>query len=335
MISTRSIITSLDQIPVEWVFETYIPGLEKLNGQEVTIPSPLNPSEKRGSFTLFYEKNKRYFFKCFSTGKGGDHFEFVQHKFSLPSKNAAIQKVMNDYTAYLRTHKPVSIEDRHHTIQKKYKVTSFELRRWNTTDKKYWTAYKIYSKILEHLNIAPLDHFIMSKEIDGEVKSIKITRPLLYGYFNKRGELCRIYQPGVKEAKCIKVRSFIQGEDQLEYKADNLLIIKSMKDIAAFMELKIPNWEVIASESEGELLSATYIEQKKKQYKNIVVMFDNDDAGYKAREAYVKAYSIPYVDFNMGYKDLSDTMEKIDVTKVKRELEKLLGLLVNLDGKVR
>lgn len=334
MISTRSIITSLDEIPVEWVFETYIPGLEKLSGQEVTIPSPLNPAEKNGSFTLFYEKNSRYFFKCFSTGKGGDHFEFVQHMFNLSSKAQAIQKVLNDYTKFLKNHKPVSIEDRQFKIQKKYRVTSFELRRWNTADKKYWTSYKIYSKTLEFLNVAPLDHFVMSKEVEGETKVIKITRALLYGYFNKRGELCRIYQPGVKEAKCIKVRSFIQGEDQLEYKAENLLIIKSMKDIAAFMELKIKNWEVIASESEGELLSAEYIKKKKEQYKNIVVMFDNDDAGRKAREAYVTAYQIPYVDFNMGYKDLSDTMEKIDVVKVKTQLEKLLGILINIDGMI-
>lgn len=332
MISTRNIITSLDEIPVEWVFETYIPGLEKLTGQEITMLSPLSTGEKRGSFTLFYEKNKRYFFKCFSSGKGGDHFEFVQLKLGLSSKSQAIQKVMNDYTAYLKTHKPVSIEDRHFKVQQKFRVTDFKLRNWNTNDKKYWTSYKIYSKTLEFLNIAPLDHFVMSKEVEGELKVITITRALLYGYFNKRGELCRIYQPNVKEAKCIKVRSFIQGEEQLAYKADNLLITKSMKDIAAFMELKIPNWEVIATESEGELLSVEYIEKKKKQYKHIAILFDNDDAGRKARAAYVKTYKIPYVDFDMGYKDLSDTMEKIDVVKVKHQLEKSFGLLINVNG---
>lgn len=328
MISTKNIIHSVSDIPVEWVFETYIPGLEKLTGQEVTMLSPLNTGEKRGSFTLFYEKNKRYFFKCFSSGNGGDHFEFVQLMFDLPTKNDAIQKVLKDYKAYLKNNQVIH-DDRDFKVHQKYRVTSFEMRNWNTTDKKYWTSYKIGSKTLDFFNISPLANFVMSKEENGVTKTITITRALLYGYFNKRGELCRIYQPGVKEAKCIKVQSFIQGDDQLLYKAPNLLITKSMKDIAAFHELKIEDWEVIAPESEGELLAADYIAQKRKQYKNIVVLFDNDVAGNKARQAYVDIHKIPYVDFNLGYKDLSDTMEKINLTKVKDTLKELLLLVIN------
>lgn len=325
MISTKNIITSINDIPQEWIFETYIPGLEKLCGQEITMRSPLT-SEKNNSFTLFFEKNQRYFFKCFSSSLGGDGFDFVKAYCKLATKADAITKVKKDYSDFLKNNKVSVIGE--YEVHNKFKVTDFQLRKWNSYDKTYWTKYHIGSKTLDFLNVSPMDHFIMSKEEKAGIKTIRITRPLLYGYFDKTGDLCRVYQPGVKEAKCIKVKSFVQGDDQLKYNSENLLITKSMKDIAAFYELQIPNWECIAPESENALLNKKYVEGKKKQYKKIVVLFDNDKAGHDASNEYVKQYEIPNVEFNMGQKDLSDTMEKNPIEKVKEKLIKTLALVI-------
>lgn len=320
MIRTKNIITSIEDIPVEWIFETYVPSCPKLSGQEVTMASPFSPTQRTGSFTLFFEKKQRYFFKCFSSSKGGDGFDFVQEYFKLKTKQDAISKVIKQYEEFLKS--GVVVADRDYQVYQKYKVDSFELRVWNKADQKFWwDSYGIESKILDSLNISPLAYFEMTKEELGQIHRINIKRFLIYGYFNKRGELCRIYQPGVRDAKCIKVKSFIQGDDQLKG-VNNLLIIKSMKDIAGFNQLDIPDWEAVAPDSENDLLPVTYIDDKKKRYKKIRTMMDPDEAGQKATQEYVKKYEIPGISFKMGPKDLTDAMQinRSNLKKVRTNL---------------
>jgi hypothetical protein len=321
MIRTNTVVSNISEIPPEWIFEKYLQLPEKLIGQEVKIKSPLNPNENNPSFTLFFDKNKKYFFKDFSSGKGGSATELVQLLFPEMSKAHVLQMIKRDYESakgFL-----TSTREQHKQFSK-FVVSTFHLRKWNTYDAKYWGKYQIGSGLLEKYNIAALEYFEMTK-IENEVpKIIRIERDNIYGYFKNDGTLAKIYQPFVKEAKFIKVCDYIQGSNQLTFKEPNLLIVSSLKDGLAFMRLGIPGYEFCAPDSENTIIPERHINQYKSKYQKIQILFDNDDAGKAAAQVYGDRYGLRFVNLDMDVKDVSDAVEQHGVEKVKKELTKLL-----------
>ena len=305
----------LKDIPREWVFETYLKLGEKLEGQEVWINSPFNDGDSTPSFSLFYEKNKCYFFRDFSCGKGGDHVGLVAELEKIP-RNQAIRHIVNSYMKYLTEGNEYSASQQM-KHKPKYKVTDYKLRTFKRSiDKPFWKdKYQLSVTTLEHFNVAPIEHFIMTKPLeDGKESKLVFDRGLIYGYFNKRGELCKIYRPERSKGggKFIKVKENIQGADQLRYDCDFLLINKSLKDVMVFYDLKIPQWENVAPDSEGELLPKDFMEYARSRYRGgIYTLMDPDKAGKLAEIKYQEKYGTIPLTLNSGYKDLSDTVEKI------------------------
>jgi len=75
MIRTKHIVNSLLDIPTSWIFETYCNLSDKLVGQDVKILSMFNPRDSVPSMVIFCRQD-RYFFKDFSTDKGGDSVSY-------------------------------------------------------------------------------------------------------------------------------------------------------------------------------------------------------------------------------------------------------------------
>ena len=319
MISTRAVL-NLRDVPEEFVYEYFLKLPEPLQGDEVWITSIFNPSEKKPSMSLFYEKNRRYHWHDFSSGFGGSSFDLVQKLFPEETKGQIAQRIINTYKSEISGNPP---EAREHRIFTKYKVSSFQLRSWNTLDKKYWNRYGIGSKSLEHFNIAPLESFKMTKEVDGVPDTILISRRLIYGFFRKTGDLYKIYQPENIDCKFIKVQNdYLQGYDQLSFNKPNLLITKALKDVVQFHVLDIPNWDVLSPDSENQLISKRQMETLS-NYTNKRVLFDNDAAGEQGSLKYKEAYGIEPLYLKIE-KDLSDSCAKVGVEKVRNELLKLL-----------
>ena len=158
---------------------------------------------------------------------------------------------------------------------------------------------------------------------DGDDPSeITINSYCMYGYFRADGSLYKIYQPHVVDRKFIKVKSYIQGSDQLEYKHSLLVITSSMKDMLCLINTK---WslESVAPDSENSMIPEHMIEAYKHKYKKIITLFDNDDAGITAMKKYRELYDIPYVLLE-GEKDLSDNIKKSGRKAVEAELFDLI-----------
>ena len=77
----------------------------------------------------------------------------------------------------------------------------------------------------------PIEYYTMVKEEMNDISKITIQNPMMYGYFDKMGfKIYKIYQPKQKKHKFIKVKSHLQGLDQLTYKKKYLVICASLKD---------------------------------------------------------------------------------------------------------
>ena len=185
MIQTKVLVTELTEIPTEWVFEHYLKLPEKLMGQNLMILSPFNPKDKRPSLSIFVgsKGNNVYLFRDFSTGKSGDNVSLIKSLFNYTTRGEAAHRIIEDYNKWLLTNKE-DMSLREFKVQQRYKVTAHQTRGWNTLDQKFWTKFHIGSKLLSKYHVVPLESYEMSKEEDGDTKTLIIKgRSCIYGYF--------------------------------------------------------------------------------------------------------------------------------------------------------
>jgi hypothetical protein len=264
-------------VPDEWIFEKFLNLPEVLTGQSVSIHSIFNPNDTNPSLIVYYcTKNDGYRFKDFSSGYQGDAFNLVQYLYNINLQDALqkIKKLYDNDEDYL-------LDDRVITPIIK-EIKNYKVRSWNLADRDFWTAYAIGSPELEHHNVKPILSYdlVVTKGNKTTVKTFQHIHS--YGYFTKDNVLYKIYNPKNSVGKFIKIKDYVQGHDQLEYKAQWLIILASMKDLMTFKLLNLPNIECIAPHSENTMLSEEQINYYKRKYKLITVLFDNDPAGLAA-----------------------------------------------------
>ena len=323
MISTKNLVTSLADVSEEWIFETYLKLSVKLIGQEEVVKSVFNPAERTPSLTIFFDsKKQRYYWKCFSSSRGGTAYELVCQMNPDLTKGEVTTLLLNGYKAYLKGH---PVEDaREYRQFGKFRVDGHLMRNWTSVDQKFWTPGGISSKLLERFNVAPLQSFSMSKMEEGVKKSITISRDKIYGFFTKQGELFRIYQPGT-DAKYLKVFPHTQGRDQLKYDVSTLILMSGMKDGLSYTSLEIPDTEFIAGDSENTMIPDAEMRGYLEKYPRVAICFDEDSAGKAAMERYVHKYKkIVPLYTNFGVKDIFDANAKYKKDKTRNELIRLL-----------
>lgn len=321
MISTKTIISDLNQIPREWVFEFYLNLTERLSGQSLKIKSVFSSKDKVPSMCIYIDNNGRYKFKDFSSGYGGDGLNLVMHLFQLESRGKASFKVIDDYNEYISNNTYVPLE---YKPESKYAVSDYEIRHWTTLDKSYWQIYKLSSTLLSNYNVHPLSFYKMIKEDEGRVlDSFNIQGNFIYGYFREDGSLYKIYTPKNKDNKFIKVSNYIQGSDQLKFESKYLVILSSLKDLMCFELLQIGNTECIAPDSENSIIPSNFMKTYLDKFSKVIVLFDNDEPGIKSAKKYQKQYKIDYVNLELS-KDLSDSIKDHGIDKVRSEVFQLL-----------
>jgi len=322
MIYVHNLISSLENVPEEWIFEHYLKLNQSLSGQNIKMLSVFNIKDKVPSMFVYVSPNGKYKFKDFSSGYQGDGLTLVQHLYNLPNRQHAALKITADYQAYVDVN---SVKTRSEfKIHDKFKVVDYEIRHWTTDDQKYWMRYGIGSRLLECYNVAPLKFFKISRvEQDNTVTTYVFEKPRMYGYFKNDGTLYKIYMPANKLKKFFKVENYVQGIEQLSLSKKYLIIVSSLKDLMTFQKFNIGNVECIAPDSENTMLGESVIDKLKPHYSSICVLFDNDEPGIKAAERYKQKYGFNYVVLNLE-KDLSDSVEKYGVDKTRNMLLPLL-----------
>lgn len=319
MLSTKNLILKESDVPSYWVFAHYLKLNQDLTGQDIKLKSVWNPTERTASMCVYVDKMQScYMFKDFSTGKGGDKITFVKELFSL-SYGGAVEKIINDYNHFVRNHGIKKIEFK---PEAKWEIELIKTRSWTEDDAKYWLQYRIGSTMLNKYNVKPIDYYNLIKQDDENLSKIKITSPTMYGYYDKSGNVYKIYQPHNKKRKFYKAFSHIQGIDQLEYQQPYLVITSSLKDVMCLDGFGY-NIEVIAPDSENTLIKPYIIENLKGKYKKIITLFDNDEAGKAAIKKYKDIYSINGIYLDLS-KDLSDSVKEFGFDKVHHELKSVL-----------
>jgi len=320
MITTKNFASEKKDIKSSWVFEYYLDLPERLTGQDVKIKSIFNPNDKTPSMFIYLDTNRNeYRYKDFSTGKQGSKIDIVQAVFDL-SYSQALFRITEDYNAFIRENG--CMKDIEYIPVAKYKVDYIKNRDWNESDANYWLQYNIGTTLLNKFNVRPIEYYTMVKEEANDISKITLQNPMIYGYYDKAGEIYKIYQPKQKKHKFIKVKSYLQGLDQLEYSKKYLVICSSLKDALCILSFNF-GVDVIAPDSENTMIKPYIIQNLLSKYKKVVCLLDNDEAGHIGMEKYKKLYKINSVHLK-SEKDISDAVSKYGSTNVMPKLFKII-----------
>lgn len=313
MFCSKYHIESVRDIPQTWIFEHYL-NIEPLQGQNVKIFSIFNPKDRNPSMHIYYNITKKaYRFKCFSTGNEGSALALMTHMWNVDERTAAT-KIANDYAAFLRKGGKVTNTG---LAPVRWKVSNYSTRPWNKLDVQFWSPYNIGSKLLKEFNVVALSTYTMTKIQEGEQSSFTVSGNNIYGYFNKEGDLYKIYQPYNPERKFIKVRDQIQGHDQLT-RQPYLVICSSLKDAMALKSLGL-TLDVIAPDSENVEIPKIFLDDYLEKYEVVMTLFDNDATGIRNMIKYRDQYDIPFV-LLKGEKDIADNIRKHGARRIRNHI---------------
>ena len=318
MFKTKDLVHDIKDVPIPWIFEHYCKLKEKLNGHDIKIKSLFNGKERTPSMCIYFDAAKKtYKYKDFSSGKGGSAIDLVKDITEL-SYHRACQQVVEKFNDFV-LHNNGGYDVQEFKQASKYKVSSVSSRQWTTQDQYFWTQFNIGTKLLtEHL-VVPLESYTMIKDD----KELRIRGNYLYGYYKADGTLYKIYQPKTLDKKFIKVSDYVQGSEQIK-EHPYLIITSSLKDIMALKSLKL-SVDYIAPDSENSLIKKEQMNEYLKKYKNIIVLFDYDDAGIKAMERYKELYPSVLTAVLPMSKDPSDSIRDFGAKEVHNRLVPILN----------
>jgi hypothetical protein len=297
-------------VPSNRIFEKILNLEETLDGQSLKIKSMFNKEDKDPSMVIFLADDNLYRFKDFSSGLYGDAIDIVLHIYNLPDRQLAYRKVLELFKD------DTTVESTVIHIPEIKEISNFETRKWNNADAAYWKQFGIGGTFLKLYNIKPLEKYTI-KITRGDIeRNMDFEQNMCYGYFNNAQELCKIYQPNRSKAKFLKVKEFVQGEEQITFNKKCLIIASSLKDIGAFQSLKFKDIDLIAPDSENVTITQSQITKYQSHYEYIFTMFDNDIAGMAAMKKYKSLYNIPYIYFNIE-KDMAECVKQHGIASTK------------------
>lgn len=246
------------------------------------------------------------YYKDFSTKESGNLYTLLGKMWNM-KYDEVINKIYNDLD-----HINTNISYRTTTYKRGIHSTNTsilkcKIREWKDYDIKYWESYGISLPWLKYADVYPISHKIVEKDNNTYVFGAD---KYAYAYveFKEGNTTLKIYQPfntnGYKWSNK-HGSSVISLWTKIPEKGDRLCICSSLKDaLCLWCNTGIPS---IAPQGEGYSMSNTAITNLKQRYKNIYIIFDNDETGIKDSKLLSEQTGFTNIILPQGYgKDISD-----------------------------
>lgn len=282
--------------------------------------SPLRgKADNKPNLCFFPGDRGKILFKDFANGKGGDCFKFVQELYNL-NFYEALSRIDRDFCLGIQA--PVGkkvfkiqLTKRPDSIHKQTKLIQIIPKNFTSEELAYWGTYEIDEAELKRKNVFSIEKLYINKQLVPNYN-----KQLRFAYLFD--EYLKIYSPFSQEFKWISScpNEFISGFDEIKYKifrgiqAKRLIISKSVKDEMVlskfFKDVCSTQNESHASINEENM---SYI-LKGYEPKDVIISYDNDEAGVKASLYYTKNYGFSYVNVpkifrREGIKDWADLVK--------------------------
>ena len=286
----------------EELFQKYL-GLSSIN-PKAFIRSPFardtNPSLRLSI------KDGKIFFKCFSSGQGGDIYKLLQALYNVHFTEA-IEMIARDFnlidkaknTVFKRIKPVFSLQD------SKPADIKVVLKDYSQEDLNYWAQYYITKEDLIKYDIQPCAEVYLN----GNFHKAWSKKSPIFRYLNN-GKY-KIYEPlAINKARkwlCTTGKDSIFNLENLDLSKFILIITSSLKDAICLNKI---GYNAIAGNSETTLFSKAIMDQLSKKFQ-VLVNMNSDDPGIKAAERYTELYNTKsiFIPFELGLKDPSDCVK--------------------------
>lgn len=264
----------------------------------------------------FKIKNDTIIWKDWGTGEGGDYKTFISKLLKCNYNEVDLLIKENKTFNYY----PKEIIKKDIIVDPKNIIKDVITKPFNRNDYFYWKEYGISINTLYKFNIFSIESFIFKNEYlfttkKGEVK---------YGYYFGK-DYWKIYSPYRETYRFLYNgnSNIIQGYNNLPKFGDLLIITKSLKDVMLLHEL---NYFSIAPQGETVFLNKELIDILKIRFKEIIVLYDNDNAGLAYSEKFSKEFNLKNVIIpkEIETKDLSDTYRRYNLHFLQQLLNSIL-----------
>lgn len=304
-----------DNITLDWILSkvTEYDIYAKYIGQfkvGMIYNSPFR-KDKNPSFGIYYSKRtKQLLFKDHGTGECGNVIKFV----SLFTGKTEYNDILSDIVDKLNITNNTKLVSSKQYIPPTETVIGVVRQEFTDVDINYWKQFNISINTLKKFNVNSIKYYLCNGIVKGTYKrenpmyaykvynNFKIYRPLADKYTKWRNNLTN-YD--------------IQGYEQLPQKGDILFITKSMKDVMCLHEMGIP---AVSPSSESTFLPKDVLENLKKRFKSIILLFDRDSSGCKNSIKIYNQYKIKplFVNKKFNSKDLSDAIKNNGFDTMKK-----------------
>ena len=296
--------------------ETYMEYYLGIKVKKGLVCSPLR-QDNTPTCSFYRNKSGELIFHDFSGDFYGNFINVVMRKFDV-GYYKAIDIIASDF-GFTKKIDKIEIKQSESKIEKSEpSKIQIEVKEFNKRELNWWKDYGVTQEILKKFHVYSCKNVFLNGELINTNNN-----NLIFGYYGGKKdnlELWRIYFPGRKTYRFLTnwPSKKIQGYNQLPKTGKLLVITKSMKDCLTLYSLGI---SAIAPNSENIFISDTLLENLKKRFKYIVVMYDNDIPGIsnmrkiKKKHPELLYYFIPR---KYEVKDISDFYKKY---KKKKTLE--------------
>lgn len=286
------------------------------------INSPLR-KDNRPSFGLYTFDGQKVRYTDYATGERGGLFDLLSKLWHV-SYDGVLDRIVKDF-GHFKNDTPMRVTGDNYTKivvrEKVHSKIEFKKRDWKQYDIDYWESYGVSKEWLEYARVVPISHKIIIKN---GIRYIFGADKYAYAFIETKEDnvSVKIYQPFNKNGFkwCTSTdSSVISLWTQVPEEGDKICICSSLKDaLCLWSNTGIP---AIATQGEGYTMSDTAINELKRRFKRVYVLFDNDEAGLIDGEKLCKQTGFINVVLPKfeGGKDVSDFYHTLQDKKLFRE----------------
>jgi hypothetical protein len=300
----------LELVSEDELFRKYSPNFVKQDEFfKSEFRKEVNPSCKITDFGGFL------LYKDFgSPDKGVNIWGYIMRKYHVSYRDA-LDIVASDFGLVNKVNQSHVIQTSGESLEKslgKRTILQIKRRNWLIKDKNYWYEnYGINKDLLEDFNVHPItDYWVNS------IHCHSADRSYSYDYYYHNGRLLRkIYQPLSKTKWISNIdNTVVQGIANIPKHHELLIITKSLKDI---MCLRNMGYYSVAPNNEASWIPELVWQKFLGRYKQMVIFFDNDDAGVSNAQRFSNQFELPYfyLPQEENVKDISDYVRKYGMDK--------------------
>lgn len=288
------------------------------------INSPLR-RDNNPSLSFYSKDGIEVLWTDFSTKEGGDIIHLMS-KYWGESYADTVKHLWEDLPKITNISGYTQLSKKRYIVKKTNVILKCKVREWKDYDLEFWNSFGISKRWLEYADVYPISHKIIIKN---DEKFVFSADKYAYAYveFKDKKTTLKIYQPfntkGFKWSNNHD-RSVISLWTKVPANGLMICICASLKDaLCLWANTGIPS---IAVQGEGYSMSDTAIEELKRRFKHVYILFDNDEAGIVDGVKLAEQTGFT----NIVLPRINDTKDISDLYKSLKNKEQFKELMINL-----